>query len=153
MSLPAIADRFKRSLISETALRLSSAHGRRKMYSADSVQAATAAAHFPAAWAGWAVAVFCTDAEFADYCGKQGVTADYAATRAEALQFVDKPTLAPAAAGVAAVAGMTALAASPALADDNPNGSLIGNAIDIVDTGADVVDVVGGLFDALGIFG
>ena len=146
--LPVIADRFKRSIIAETAMRLASAHGRRKMYSADEVKAAIGAAHFPAAWAGWAVAVFCTGAEFADYCARQNLAADYQATRTEAMQFIDRP-LAPAA-GVAAAGAAAALAAGPASGSDNPSAAdLAGDALDIAETG---VDVVGGLFEVLGIF-
>jgi len=135
--LPAIADRFKRSIISETALRLNAAHGRRKMYSADEVRAAMATAHFPAAWAGWAIAVFCTDAEFADYCRQQGLDADYAATRAEALRFIDRP-MAPAAGAPGTTAGTRP-----------SSGEALGDAVDLAGDG---VDAVGGLFDALGIF-
>ena len=146
--LPVLVDRFKRSIIAETAMRLASAHGRRKMYSADEVKAAMGAAHFPAAWAGWAVAVFCTGAEFADYCGKQGVSADYQATRTEAMKFIDRP-LAPAA-GVAGAAAAAGLAASPANSSDNPStADLAGDALVVAETG---VDVVGGLFEILGIF-
>ena len=146
--LPVLVDRFKRSIIAETAMRLASAHGRRKMYSADEVKAAMGAAHFPAAWAGWAVAVFCTGAEFADYCARQNLAADYQATRTEAMQFIDRP-LAPAV-GAAAAGAAAVLAASPASGSDNPStADLVGDALDVDDTG---VDVVGGLFEALGIF-
>jgi hypothetical protein len=153
MNLPSIADHFKRNLISETATRLTAAHGRRKMYSAAEVQSAMQAAKFPAGWAAWGVAVFCTNAEFEDFCAAQGLSADYNQTRADALRFLDKPQPSsvanPATLGVAA--GAATLTAGAALADssgkkaDN-SGSGIGDAA------AAVVDVVGGIVDVLGIF-
>ena len=146
MNLPAIADRFKRSIISETAMRLAAAHGRRKMYSAAEVQAVMNAANFPAAWAGWNVAVFCTGPEFEDYCTKEGLTADYAATRTEMLKFLDKPLVTPAMAAGAAVAAVGLGAGAQALA---ASGEL---ALEVADLADDASDVVGGLFDVLQIF-
>jgi hypothetical protein len=139
MNLPAIPDRFKRSIIAESAMRLAAAHGRRKMYSAAEVLAVMSAANFPAAWAGWNVAVFCTGPEFDDYCTKHAVTADYSATRTEMLQFLDKPVVTPAVAAGTAATAIGLGASAEALADG-------------VDLAADAADVVGGLFDVLQIF-
>jgi hypothetical protein len=146
MNLPAISDRFKRSIIAETAMRLAAAHGRRKMYSAAEIQAAMAAANFPAAWAGWTVSVFCTGPEFDDYCAKHGVTADYAATRSEMLKFLDKPLVTPAMAAGAVVAAVGAGAGAQALA------ASVDLAAEVADLADDASDVVGGLFDVLQIF-
>ena len=147
--LPHIADRFKRSIISETAMRLAAKHGRLKMYSSAQVAAAMSAANFPAAWAGWAVAVFCTGPEFNDFCAAQGLSADYNNTRLDVLRFVDKPQ-ASGSGGAFAVAGAAALVSGAALAgadDDQKNsGSSAGDAAEAV------IDVVGGVFDVLDIF-
>jgi hypothetical protein len=160
MPLPLIADRFKRMVISETAMRLNAAHGRRKMYSSGEVRAAVTAASFSVGWAGWPMAIFCTDPEFDEYCAAHGISADYAATRKIALQFIDKPA-APAAArtGGAVTAGAVAagalaagaVAAAP-LGEDDPNRSALGDVLDLADTALDVADVAGGVFDVLGIF-
>jgi hypothetical protein len=146
MNLPNIADRFKRSIISETAMRLAATHGRRKMYSSAEVVEAMGKANFPAGWAGWGVAVFCTNAEFADYCAAQGLTADYNNTRLDALRFLDRPqpkAAAPLAAAGAAL-GAGAAAASTSLTNDE--------AELLVDAAEVAVDVVGGIFDVLDIF-
>ncbi|HEX4328370.1 MAG TPA: hypothetical protein VH105_16230 [Burkholderiales bacterium] len=153
--LPLIADRFKRMVISETAMRLNAAHGRRKMYSSGEVRAAVAAASFSVGWAGWPMAIFCTGPEFDEYCAAHGIGADYAATRKIALQFIDQP-LAPVAArtGGAVAAGALAagaVAAAP-LGEDDPNRSALGDVLDLADTALDVADVAGGVFDVLGIF-
>jgi hypothetical protein len=141
MQLPAISDRFKASIINEAALRLASTHGRRKIYSAVEVGAAMQAAHFPAQWTGWAVALFCTDNEFARFCAQHGIDADYQATRTDVLRFLDRPG--PKAAGTtgAVAAGGAASGA------DIPEG-LAGMA----DTAGEVADIAGEIFDALDIF-
>ena len=151
--LPHIADRFKRSIVAETALRLAAKHGRLKMYSSGQIAEAMSAANFPAAWTGWVVAVFCTGPEFNDYCAAQGLNADYNNTRLDMLRFIDKPQAKPSGGALAAtaVAGFAGLAAGSALTetdgekDDDSNGGLA-DAADLA------VDVVGGVFDVLDIF-
>lgn len=150
--LPHITDRFKRSIVSETAMRLAAKHGRLKMYSSGQVAEAMSAANFPAAWTGWVVAVFCTGPEFNDYCAAQGLNADYSNTRLDMLQFVDKPqakvsggAFAATAAGVAGLAAGSALAGTDGTKDDDSNSGLA-DAADLA------VDVVGGVFDVLDIF-
>jgi hypothetical protein len=173
--LPQIADRFKRALIAETAMRLNSAHGRRKMYSAGEVTEAMGKANFPAGWAGWAVAVFCTGPEFDAYCAEKNVVADYTATREIAVRFIDKPIPPPpgtagaasnAGAGVKSsgalsagavaagtlVAGATLAAGAAPLDDTDPNRSVLGDLTDMAETTLDVADAAGGIFDLLGIF-
>ena len=158
--LPLIADRFKRFIIAETAMRLNAAHGRRKMYSADEVKAAVQAANFPAGWAGWAVAVFCTGPEFDEYCAHHSISADYAATRDIALQFIDTPAP-PAGAKVGGVvtAGAVAagaLAAGAALAapagGEDQNSSPLSDVVDLAGDALDLADVASGVFDLLGLF-
>ena len=115
--LPHIADRFKRSIVSETALRLAAKHGRLKMYSSGQIAEAMSAANFPAAWTGWVVAVFCTGQEFNDYCAAQGLNADYNNTRLDMLRFVDKPQakISGGALATTAMAGVAGLAPSAAI--------------------------------------
>lgn len=144
MNLPNIADRFKRSIISETAMRLAATHGRRKMYTSAEVVEAMGKANFPAGWAGWGVAVFCTNAEFADYCAAQSLTADYSNTRFDALRFLDKPQPAATAAAVGAALGAGAATAGTSLTNDE--------AERLVDAAEVAVDVAGGIFDVLDIF-
>ena len=158
--LPPIADRFKRIVIAETAMRLNAAHGRRKMYSSGEVRAAVAAASFSVGWAGWPMAIFCTAPEFDEYCAAHGISADYAATRKIALQFIDQP-VAPAvartggvvAAGAVAAGAVAAgaVAAGP-LGEEDPKRSALGDVLDLADATLDVADVAGGVFDVLGIF-
>ncbi|MDB5807681.1 MAG: hypothetical protein JWN73_5003 [Betaproteobacteria bacterium] len=158
--LPLIADRFKRMVISETAMRLNATHGRRKMYSSGEVRTAVTAASFSAGWAAWPMSIFCTGPEFDEYCAANGISADYAATRKTALQFIDKPA-APAAAGTggAIAAGAVAAGALAAgavvvapLGDNDPNRSALGDVLDLADTALDITDVAGGVFEVLGIF-
>lgn len=160
-TLPAIADRFKSKIISETAMRLTATHGRRKMYSAEQVAAAMAAAQFPDAWRAWAVAVFCTNAEFDDFCAKNDIAANYQATRDDVLRFVDKSTPSANAriatgAGVAGATGAAiALGTGAALANTGSSEEDQRNkptALDVVDvaTAVDPTDVVSGLLDVIG---
>lgn len=150
MNLPDIADRFKRSIITETATRLAATHGRRKMYSAVEVRAAISAAELPDAWTGWAVAVFCTDNEFADFCASQGLTADYKTTRADVLRFLPKPAPVVSPSALAAVAATGAVATGAAAATDETSAVAIAKTLlDVVDTAG---DIVGTIFDVLDIF-
>jgi len=146
----------QRTFIAEVATRLHAALGRRKMYSA------VGGARYPLGWAMWAVAVFCTDAEFADYCARRNLQANYRDTRATALGFLDGPGaprtshLAARAAGAALAAGAL-VAAGSAAATDRPglpgnSGSMLSPAGDIIDVAGGIVDIVGGVFDFLGIF-
>ena len=156
MNLPNIADHFKRNIIAETATRLAATHGRHKMFSAAEVAAVMQAAKFPAGWAGWGVAVFCTNAEFGDFCAAQGLNADYNTTRADALRFLDKPPsrvpdVAIAAGAMAATTGAATLTAGAALAGtgDQKDGKPDSGLADAADLAA---DVAGGIFDMLDIF-
>lgn len=151
MKPPAIADSFKRNIIAETATRLAATHGRRKMYSSAEVQAAMTAARFPAAWTVWGVAVFCTDAEFGDFCAAQGLTANYNNTRLDALRFLDKPAPTGSVAAKPAIAAGAALTSAVVVAGpyEKKNESALSSVADAADV---VVDVVGGIFDALDIF-
>ena len=174
-ALPVIADHFKRNLITDTARRLAAEHGRLKMYSADQVRGAVKAAGFPMAWVGWAAAVFCTNAEFADFCTATGLQADYNNTRLDALRFFERPSsgATPSAmTTVAGVAGVAALASGAAFAgnDDEHNErssalldsaevivdatDLAGSAVEVVGSVASTaLDVVGSVFETLDIFG
>ncbi len=126
------------------------AHGRRKMYSAGQVEAALGKAQFSPGQALWAVSVFCTDAEFADYCARLGVAADYRGTRATALDHLNTPRsghVAKLAAGAIAAGAMGTVAAAQISQAGSENG--IRGALDAA---SDVFDVVGCIFDFLDIF-
>jgi hypothetical protein len=165
MTAPAVAAMSsdnQRTFIAEVASRLHAALGRRKMYSAAQVEAAVGDAKYPLGWAMWAVAVFCTDAEFADYCARRNLQASYRDTRATALGFLDGPGAARTGHLAARVAGAS-LAAAALVATSSPvaaqqpgllstTGNVLSAAGDALDVAEGLVDIVGGVFDFLGIF-
>jgi hypothetical protein len=161
-AVAAVSSDNQRTFIAEVASRLHAALGRRKMYSAAQVEAAVGGARYPLGWAMWAVAVFCTDAEFADYCARRNLQANYRDTRATALGFLDGPG-APRASHLAARAAGASLATAAMLAAGSPAaaqqpgplssaGNVLSSAGDVLDVAGGIVDIVGGVFDFFGIF-
>jgi len=83
------ARRFHRFMTSEMAARLR-APRQGNTHTPEQVTARVNAAHFPSAWAPWAVAVLCPRPEFVRHGASQGISADYQLTRQAAMRFLNQ---------------------------------------------------------------